>query len=195
MKELTENFNKLLNSMEKYGFKKENDFINFSSFFNAVFKFCLSENKIERLQELKNIVDQSRFLFGENSVYLADIITSFIVELRFIKHEENNLKDKQFIYLLQNKNLIKIGRTTDLKRRICALRISAPDAILLAYKESLNYTEEESYWHKYFHNKKYKREWFLLNKNDLSECRNKGFIFINKAIYKCNKSEMEKVNG
>lgn len=181
--------------MEKYGFEEENNFINFSSFFNAVFKFCLSENKIERLQELKNIVDQSRFLFGENSVYLADIITSFIVELRYIKHEENNLKDKQFIYLLQNKNLIKIGRTTDLKRRICALRISAPDAILLAYKESLNYTEEESYWHKYFHNKKYKREWFLLNKKDLSECRNKGFIFINKAIYKCIKSEMEKVNG
>jgi hypothetical protein len=88
--------------------------------------------------------------------------------------EDNKNKAKNgFIYILKSKNLYKIGRTLQFKKRIKIYKTENPFGIKIIFQKEMNNcfnTELELL--KKFKNKKYKGEWFKLNKKDIKWIKN-----------------------
>jgi hypothetical protein len=59
---------------------------------------------------------------------------------------------------------IKIGRTTDIKKRLMNLQVSSPDLLVLI---KIIEHRDEKYIHEYFRNYHIRGEWFRINYNML----------------------------
>lgn len=78
------------------------------------------------------------------------------------------------VYILNTgKNLYKIGKTSDLQRRLAAYHTHLPILFrVIRQYAALNMTDLEESLHIVFQHKRVKGEWFALNRSDLVICDN-----------------------
>jgi hypothetical protein len=92
----------------------------------------------------------------------------------------------RWVYVLWSKHtgLFKIGKTTDLRRRMNSFYSVIPQDIqLFAFCSNSAITKLEGDLHSIFAERRDKGEWFKLTVNDLALCINQfGFVMINKTL-------------
>ena len=84
-----------------------------------------------------------------------------------------------YILKIESENKYKIGYTKrKLEKRIKELQTGCPDVIEPVFSfESKYVTKLESYLHRSYSNKKVEGEWFILEKNDIEEIKQKCVDF------------------
>ena len=81
-------------------------------------------------------------------------------------------KETGFVYIakqLNEKNLYKIGSTSDMSKRISTFKTGNCFVEIIASRKSNNRIGLEKWLHKYYSNKKFEREWFNLSNDDIEE--------------------------
>lgn len=87
----------------------------------------------------------------------------------------NSFSKKGFVYIakqLNEKNLYKIGSTKNLSERLNTFKTGNCYVELIASKQCEDRISVENWFHKYFADKRFEREWFLLDEQDLNELVN-----------------------
>ena len=83
-----------------------------------------------------------------------------------------------YTYLLAANNLFKIGKTKNIKKRLSILGTASPDIQLIDFCNE----DIEKQLHIIFKDKRYKKEWFKLEKEDLKGIEEIFFEINNKLI-------------
>ena len=87
-----------------------------------------------------------------------------------------------YIIYDETRGIFKIGKSKNVKKRFKQLRTGNLDiSLVLVILE-----DHEKYLHQLFNEKRYKGEWFLLNRDDLTDLRDYQFEQ-NKQSYERNK--------
>lgn len=78
------------------------------------------------------------------------------------------------VYLIQAENgLVKIGKTTDVQKRLAALDVGSPvDLKLIAQKQDLFASDLETRLHQEYAHRRVKGEWFNLSKMEIEQIVN-----------------------
>lgn len=82
----------------------------------------------------------------------------------------NEFCSKEQIYIIKSLDVIKIGYTTNLIKRMKSYDTHSPHYKLLYFTNIPDALDVEVFLHKKFKNKKVKGEWFRLNDEDLLVC-------------------------
>ncbi len=88
-----------------------------------------------------------------------------------------------YIVEVRNSGLFKIGVTKDINKRLSQLQTSNPyEFYLIDFFKTDKNRELEKFLHNKFRNKRYKREWFKLNQEELSEACKIACDFIKRPF-------------
>jgi hypothetical protein len=135
----------------------------------------------EILESVKEINDGNEYISKINNEDKIILLEIAILSLNLIykpknlvlerpkENKENNIKSEsyQFVYIAKHDQYYKIGRTVNIEKRIAAMKTGNPIIEIIMTRRTENNIELEKYFHALFKGKQYKREWFLLNHDDL----------------------------
>ncbi len=133
----------------------------------------ISERICTKCGELKSKDEFSKTHKSLCLLCLEDVIKDFKkpVEIggfvrEFFSKRKNN-KDR-FVYILSGGDLVKIGITDNVKKRVAALNLSSPVPISLIYSWFVKDAADiERRLHVHFHSKRIRGEWFDLSEDDI----------------------------
>ena len=83
-----------------------------------------------------------------------------------------------YTYLMFDGKRFKIGKTNNIKKRLSILKTASPDIQLIDYCNE----DIEKQLHRILKDKRYKKEWFKLEKEDLRGIQEIFFEINNKLI-------------
>jgi hypothetical protein len=117
--------------------------------------------KVNKTEEVRDLIAQDRTQrFLEEAPEEKENISR--------KGEKENISRKGFVYLIKCGELYKIGKTTNLERRIKEFAVGNPyPLILVTSRYSLDIDSLERSFHIYYRKKRIKGEWFELNAEEV----------------------------
>lgn len=117
----------------------------------------------------------------KNSFQSDDQFTDAIIKTLLLRAKADARTDENvggYVYLMQDKDLIKIGKTKNNPTSRCnALKVGNANIKLIAYLFSDNYNLLETQLHERYSSKKITGEWYKLSKKEIdSLIRSYSFI-------------------
>jgi hypothetical protein len=126
--------------------------------------------KVNKTDEVRDLIAQDRTqrFLEEASEEKENISRKGEKENISRKGEKENISRKGFVYLIKCGELYKIGKTTNLERRIKEFAVGNPyPLILVTSRYSLDIDSLERSFHIYYRKKRIKGEWFELNAEEV----------------------------
>jgi predicted GIY-YIG superfamily endonuclease len=108
--------------------------------------------------------------------------------------EIGNKQSGVYILEVRDSSLFKIGVTKDIEKRLSQLQTSNPyEFYLWGFYVTAKHRELENLLHKKFHLKRYKREWFKLSHDELTQACSFAADFIGKPYIRVTQSDIDKM--
>lgn len=142
---------------------------------------CSTIGKLPSIKVIEMMISKLNQLKDKGESYINSynnaIINDFIDYQKYYIGKNQKVKRykvKRYIYCIKCGNYYKIGKAKKLNNRIKTHQTSNPNKIELIFEELVsNCNEVEKEIHEIFVNKRYKGEWFKLDKDDLIILKNK----------------------
>jgi hypothetical protein len=120
--------------------------------------------KVNKTEEVRDLIAQDR-----TQRFLEEAL-----------EEKENISRKGFVYLIKCGELYKIGKTTNLERRIKEFAVGNPyPLVLVTSMYSLDIDSLEKSFHRYYRKKRVKGEWFKLNPEEVLLFANAASLAVN----------------
>jgi hypothetical protein len=141
-------------------------------------KFNTACNVLNRFNIIKSefIRDTSGKIKKHSRIFLLNESTENI-DTFYYPENTNFITNGKFVYFVEGNKLIKIGKTWNLKKRMCSLNSASPIELkLIGYCETKYPDNLEQYLHKLFEDYRIRGEWFNLTKEDIYNIIQKELI-------------------
>jgi hypothetical protein len=105
-----------------------------------------------------------------------EAVLDLLPELTVPMHEPEAQSELGHVYLLRSGDYFKIGRSSDLEKRVKSISVALPDKVILEHSISTDDPPGiEAYWHKRFADRRANGEWFKLTKSDVLAFKKRKF--------------------
>lgn len=129
----------------------------------------------------KAALDEALLSYARSAEGAGDILAMFNLEDGKTSSSQPRPHDSKaaqdgWVYLLKSGNYYKIGKSTDVERRIKSITVSLPEKAEMIHSiRTDDPTGIESYWHSRFADKRANGEWFRLSREDVAAFRRRKF--------------------
>lgn len=114
-------------------------------------------------EDLTALIEQEKTPWYVGDDYTRQAEQDYLLELT------EEMDDWGYVYVIRCGDLYKIGKTTDIAKRIKQLQTSAPQALELVCWLLQGYmTDAESNYHSVYRDKRVSGEWFALTNEDVA---------------------------